>query len=254
MKQILTRVFRDSVKSALGGFGYEIHPTTIPSVIGGRHYAPLRPLASYSPWLDDHRFREIFERLRPHTLVDECRCYELWDLVGQAGHLTGSLLEVGVWRGGTGALIAHRAKLLPGAPTTYLCDTFAGVVKATNMDSTYRGGEHADTSEQHVRDLLSELAIDNAEILVGVFPDEHKETIANERFRFVHVDVDVYKSARDIVDFVWPRIAVGGVVAFDDFGFVACDGIAKLVEEYRGDRDKLVIYNLNGHGLVVKIA
>jgi len=54
------------------------------------------------------------------------------------------------------------------------------------------------------------------------------------------------------MDAVWPDLPVGGVVIFDDYGFDTTSGIAILVDQYRGDEDKLVIHNLNGHAVVVK--
>jgi O-methyltransferase len=137
-------------KRAIGALGYEVSHRIKPKVVGGKHYGPVRPVASYSPWLDDLEFATVFDRIKPNTLVDRLRCYELWELVSQLGHLSGNILEVGVWRGGTGALICRRAKNLPKNPIVYLCDTFKGVCKATDKDTSYSGGEHADTSEQLV--------------------------------------------------------------------------------------------------------
>ncbi len=58
--------------------------------------------------------------------MDKLRCYELWTLVAQSCKLSdGDILEVGVWRGGTGALIAKHIigwiweKLLPGGIIVY---------------------------------------------------------------------------------------------------------------------------------------
>ena len=39
---------------------------------------------------------------------------------------------------------------------------------------------------------------------------------------------------------------------FDDYGFPACPGVTKLVDEQRGLSDRMVLHNLNGHGIVVK--
>jgi O-methyltransferase len=47
---------------------------------------------------------------------------------------------------------------------------------------------------------------------------------------------------------------VGGVVVFDDYGFEVCAGIPPLIAEYRGNPDKVVLHNLNGHAVVVKIS
>jgi O-methyltransferase len=241
-------------KRAIDALGYEVRHRVKSKVVGGKHYGPVRPVASYSPWLDNADFSAIFDLIKPNTLVDRFRCYELWELVSQVGHLPGNLLEVGVWRGGTAALICRRAKELAKKPTVYLCDTFTGVCKATDKDSSYSGGEHADTSEQVVRDLLRDLGCENFKILTGIFPEDHLEALKNETFCFVHIDVDVYESAKDVFNFVWPRMPVGGMAVFDDFGFDTCDGIPILVAEYQGNRDKLVIQNLNGHAIIVKTA
>ena len=48
------------------------------------------------------------------------------------------------------------------------------------------------------------------------------------------------------------RLSPGGVAVFDDYGFPACPGVTKFVDEQRGLPDRLVFHNLNGHGIVVK--
>jgi O-methyltransferase len=76
--------------------------------------------------------------------------------------------------------------------------------------------------------------------------------MAKEKFCFVHIDVDVYQSAKETFEFAWPRMPAGAIAVFDDYGFMSCDGIPKLLAEYRGGAGKLVIHNLNGHAMVVK--
>jgi len=41
---------------------------------------------------------------------------------------------------------------------------------------------------------------------------------------------------------------------FDDYGFYSCSGVTRFVNAMIGQRDRLVIYNNNGHALVVKLA
>ena len=66
--------------------------------------------------------------------------------------------------------------------------------------------------------------------------------------------VDVYRSAKESVEWLWPRLVVGGMVVYDDYGFQQCEGITRFVNEQRGYTDRVVIYNLNGHGVIVKTA
>jgi O-methyltransferase len=212
------------------------------------------PLTTYAPWNSSTDFRAVWTAVRNNTLVDIFRCWELWQLVGQATKLSGSFIEVGVWRGGTGALIASAAKKNGIAAPLYLCDTFQGVVKAGIHDSAYKGGEHADTSIRTVEALMKSLGLTNYRIVEGIFPDATSHLIPeNERFRLCHIDVDVYDSARDIVDWVWNRIVPGGLIVFDDYGFEMCPGITRLVNEQMGMSDRLVFHNLNGHAIVMKL-
>jgi O-methyltransferase len=210
------------------------------------------PISTYAPWQVDVEFRRVRNAVRRHTLVDVWRSHELWSLVSELRDAPGAILEVGVWRGGSGALLAARATGLGLETTVYLCDTWTGVVKSGAVDTYYRDGKHDDASPKVVERLLERMQLCNVELLKGVFPDETGEQIAGEMFRMCHVDVDVYESASDVLDWVWPRLSPGGVVVFDDYGFPACPGVTQLVDEQRGRADRLVVHNLNGHGLVVK--
>lgn len=224
------------------------------STSGRRTYEPVLPRATYSPWNEDEEFQAVYRAIEGATLVDEYRCFELWKLIEQVSKLdAGWILEVGVWRGGTGALLARRAKDLGIGGMVLLCDTFSGVVKAGSEDSVYRGGEHADASRPAVEALVSRMGLDNVRILEGVFPEDTGHLAGDAAFRFCHIDVDVYQSAADVVDWVWDRLVPGGMIVFDDYGFKVCDGITKYVEAQMMSRDRLVIHNLNGHAIIIKL-
>jgi O-methyltransferase len=217
-------------------------------------HADIFPAATYSPWLSDSEFQRIFDVVQRRTLVDRYRCYELWQLVSEVAKLgEGDFLEVGVWRGGTGALIASKCQLLGIQNTVYLCDTFRGVVKAGERDPAYTGGEHADTTKEAVLELCERLMLDRVQVLEGVFPDDSGNLLRDRRFRFCHVDVDVYESARDITNWIWPRLVPGGVIIYDDYGFYSCSGITKFVNEVRRELDCIMMHNLNGHAVVIKL-
>ncbi len=219
----------------------------------GVSHSIVVPYATYSPWIDDAEFSETFKKIRLNSLVDIYRAYELWSLVRETSHLGGDILEVGVWRGGTGCLMAERARHLQPGATVFLCDTFKGVVKASGEDTRYQGGEHADTSMEVVRRLAEQMALANVELLEGIFPDATGDRIRDRRFSLCHIDVDVYESAKQVADWVWPRLAPGGALVYDDYGFPTCEGITTLVNERLQGRGAFNIHNLNGHAIVVKI-
>ncbi|WP_116090177.1 TylF/MycF/NovP-related O-methyltransferase [Sphingomonas crusticola] len=217
-------------------------------------YEKSYPNATYAPWLVDPDFQTTLAQVAHNTMVDHLRCFELWQLVEQATKLPGDIIEVGVWRGGTGCLMARRAQLLGSPAKVFLCDTFAGVVKAGGKDSIYVGGEHADTSAEIVQGLANMMGLANVELLTGIFPDDTAGRVADRQFSLCHIDVDVYDSARDVLEWVWPRMPVGGIVVYDDYGFDTCSGITRLVNERMAQPGTVALHNLNGHAVIVKTA
>jgi O-methyltransferase len=237
------------VQNGLRRFGLEVRRAHRSDA----EYSDVTPRAMYSPWNTDPEFRATFAQVEGHTLVDVYRCYELWSLTRELAGVPGALIEIGVWRGGTGAVIAKSASLTGIRDPVYLCDTFHGVPKAGERDPVYRGGEHADTSRSIVEDLLSRVGVGNATIVPGVFPEESGGKVPSTRFRLAHVDVDTYQSAKDCVEHLWPKLSAGGVVVFDDYGFDGLRGVREYADELRGRPNRLFVHNLNGHGLLVKL-
>ena len=222
----------------------------------GRVYPPgygtVEPVANYRPWDVSEEFQKVYQLVRDHTMVDVYRLWTLWRLCPQLP--AGAILEVGTWRGGSGVVLATAGG---EERSVYLADTFSGVVKAGVRDTYYRGGEHANTSVEIVRALLDRAGLQRVRLLVGVFPDNTAELIADETFALCHIDVDVYQSARDVLEWVWTRMAPGGVVVFDDYGFYGCEGVTALVEEIASGADEaddpfLVIPSLSGQAILVR--
>src|SRR5271157_3658618 len=231
MPMPLTRL-KDAVGCGFRGLGYQI--IALPKLATDRaRYQSIAPVATYAPWNSDEQFIATFQVIKRHSMVDLYRCWELWKLVEQSSKLQGSILEIGVWRGGTGALIAKKAALCGIAETVYLCDTFRGIVKGGVNDTYHQRGEHADTSKARVENLVyHQMKLTNACVLEGVFPEETAHLIKGQAscFRLCHIDVDVYESAKDIMHWIWKRMVPGGIVVFDDYGFCGCEGIVKFVD------------------------
>lgn len=210
-------------------------------------------LHRYAPWLTNDKFQEVYKRIKDYTLVDIYRCYELFDFVKRLENIEGDIIEIGVWRGGTSAVMATALQSENSKKNIFLCDTFSGVVKAGEFDIRYKGGEHSDTSDQLVKDLLVSLNLKNFQLLKGIFPEETGSVVENNTFSLCHIDVDVYQSAVDIITWIYPKLSKGGALVFDDYGFRGCNGITHLVNELRLQLDKwLFIYNLNGHAILIK--
>ncbi len=246
-------IIQKAIKNYYKRKGYEIVLRKYKLMEGDFPQSVVLPRATYSPWISDQDFQEVYQQVKTHTLVGIYRCYELWQLSKDLRSLDGDFIEVGAWRGGTGAIIAMAAQKYSKGSKTYICDTFEGVVKAGEKDNRYVNGEHADTSEEVVSNLLKGLNIENAEILTGMFPDDTGSFVKDRKFKFCHIDVDVYQGAKEITEWIWDKLVIGGTVVYDDYGFSGTQGVTKFVESQREMEDRIVIHNLNGHGVIVKI-
>jgi len=244
-------IMRDEYRESLHTFRRTLlaalRQVKLTSLRSGISHEQVVPVASYAPWRDDREFLAVYNRVSAHTLVDVYRCYELWSVARQLRGVRGNVLEVGVWRGGTAAVLAVASA---DASHLWLADTFEGVTKATPVDTSYVGGEHADTSEEIVRRLLAQMDVTQFTILKGVFPDATGARMDGAAIKLCHIDVDTYQSAKDVFMWVWPRLVTGGVVIFDDYGFWGCEGVTTAVNELRASH--FTLHNLNGHALVLK--
>ena len=189
----------------------------------GRRAAVLPPrghaLRSPRDGLSDLDLRSVAGRRRvpsrlprdpANTLVDVWRCHELWSLVGELREMPGAILEVGVWRGGTGALWRSAPRGLGLEDTVYLCDTWKGVVKTGEIDTYYRDGKHDDASKEIVDDAgQADGPRPTSSCSRGSSPTTPRSRSPIGTFRLCHCDVDVYESAKDVFDWVWPRLAPG---------------------------------------------
>ncbi|WP_419419010.1 TylF/MycF/NovP-related O-methyltransferase [Legionella sp. D16C41] len=207
--------------------------------------------ATYSPWHIDKQFLKVMQAVKSYTLLDNMRLYEIWQLANQVTNLPGHAIEVGSWQGGSGCLIASSLAQNNKETKVFLCDTFSGVVKASSRDLFYRGGELA-SNEQVVAELVKRMQLQNVTILPGIFPEETGAELEKYLFKFAHIDVDVYQSARDAFEWLFPRLTQGAIVVFDDYGFFSTNGIREYVDELQGRTDLIIIRNLNGQAVVIK--
>lgn len=181
---------------------------------------------AYQLWLADQSFMRVYNTLQGRTLVDVERCHILYQLAKRALNLPGAAAEIGVYKGGTALLLSEvfrRVKKL------YLFDTFEGMPECSDKDNFCTKGMFSDTSLESVRTFVG--TVGDVEFFQGVFP----QTVPAEAdgvFSFVHVDVDIYQSVKDCVDYFWPRLVPGGIMVFDDYGFPTCLGARRAVDEY----------------------
>jgi O-methyltransferase len=199
-------------------------------------------------WADDDIFLEIMKRVEGRTLVDIIRCYMLYQFAQQAVHLPGDVAEVGVYKGGTARLLAEAVGR--ASKRIHLFDTFRGMPATDPDKDIHKEGDFHDTSLAEVRSFLADLQ--NVQCYPGLFPDT-AGSIVGEVFSLVHVDVDIYKSVKECLNFFYPRMVSSGIMVFDDYGFVTCPGARQAVDEFFESKEEKPFYLPTGQCFIIKL-
>lgn len=175
--------------------------------------------------------REEDKDIIDNTLVDVPRLVKIEEYVKQTENLQGAICEVGVYRGGTALLIRRTTN-----KNLYLFDTFEGMPKVDSDKDLHHTGDFADTSEEHVRNLLG---TSNYLIFTGIYKGRFPETIpfnGDMKFSFVHIDVDIYQSVKDCLEYFYARMVKGGIICLDDVLEENCPGAAMAFNEFMADK------------------
>ena len=131
-----------------------------------------------------------------------------------AQRLGGELAEAGVFMGGSARLICA-AK---GAAPLHLFDVFETLHRDAPLSPgelavrAYFEGVHA--SLERVRALLAPYP--EVHFHPGLFPGS-AEAVADRRFSFVHLDLDLAEGTAEALEFFYPRLLAGGVLIGDDY-------------------------------------
>jgi hypothetical protein len=194
---------------------------------------------------------ELIGSLRPFTMTSPER---LWSLLGAVRHVVntnvaGDFVECGVWRGGS---VMAMAKELGSLGITdrriWLYDTFAGMTPPTSADIEAGSGVTAEEmmATTPVQDgdnvwCVAGRADVEANVRSTGYPFEQftfvegdvsrtlRQTVP-EKIALLRLDTDWYESTKTELEVLFPRLSVGGVCIFDDYGH--WQGARRAVDEY----------------------
>lgn len=222
----------------------------------GREYALAVPQGQriYMPWFGnsagDGGFTKLLAGIRAHgrLTVSPDRCYILHHYAREAARRwpDAPMAECGVYTGGTAELIGAS-----GPSMLHLFDSFVGMPgEAVPTRDYHVEGDFSDTSVEEVRRRLTGM---DCEFHIGFMPATFAEVAEVTGYSLVHVDVDIYTSVRDCIEWFWPRLVSGGVIVFDDYGFYPYrEAARRAVDEFMGDVPESVLALPTGQGVVVK--
>jgi O-methyltransferase len=174
-------------------------------------------------------------------------------------HLPGDFVECGVFRGDMTWMITQTVDLEAAGKRFYLYDTFAGLDPKYSseddfsdspaffrfIDQEYRSPD----IEAHVRRRFREKPY----VLVtkGVVPDILHD-VSPERIAFLHLDLNSPRAEQAALEFLFSRIAPGGIIIFDDYGWKQFQKQKENTDRAMAKLGHVILELPTGQGLVVK--
>jgi O-methyltransferase len=229
MKQLLRRVVRAS--------GFDI--------VRYRGAPPAKALPADVPEPD----REILARIGPYTMTSIERQLALIHAVRYVARhgIEGSIVECGVWRGGS-SMAAALTLLQEGQADRdlFLYDTFEGMTAPTDVDRTADGTParaHLEADRRKERywciagleDVRQNMAstgypAERLHFVQGPVERTLPACLPGGPLAVLRLDTDWYESTRHELVHLFPRLSRRGVLLIDDYGH--WQGARKAVDEY----------------------
>ena len=201
-------------------------------------------------WWADPAFNAYLTRFNEANGMNTDRRWMLYQLMRFAKDVPGDTAECGAYEG-AGSFMMCRMNALNSnlARQHHVFDSFEGLSAPAAIDGAHwRPGDLAVGLEQ-VSGNLAEFS--NVVLHKGWIPDRFPE-VADRRFAFVHIDVDLYQPTLDSVAFFYPRMSEGGIILCDDYGFTSCPGATEAINEFLADKPERMISLSCGGGFMIK--
>ncbi|MBN2118087.1 MAG: class I SAM-dependent methyltransferase [Anaerolineales bacterium] len=193
---------------------------------------------------------DILRGVKDYTMTSPERIFAVLEAVRYVlkSNLPGSIVECGVWRGGTMMAIARLLCMHERFDKElYLFDTFEGMTLPAEVDIDFRGRKartlflarkrtgdssvwcYAPVSE--VQANLETIGYPRGKVhcVVGKVEDTIPQH-APEEISILRLDTDWYESTKHELVHLFPRLVKGGVLIIDDYGH--WQGARKAVDEY----------------------
>jgi hypothetical protein len=243
---------------------WRLHPRMVLRRLRERDDAPdatpHQPARSHAFPLDfEESDVELCRRVAPYTMTTPPRLYALVRAVEylHARDVPGALVECGVWRGGSMMAVALTLLRLGAADRDlYLFDTFAGMTEPTPEDVKHTGEHAADLLARDSRDsdtwAIASLDEVRAAVLGTGYPVERvhfvegrvEDTVpvrAPDEIALLRLDTDWYASTKHELVHLFPRLARGGVLILDDYGY--WQGARQAIDEYIAENEVTILLN-----------
>jgi O-methyltransferase len=145
-------------------------------------------------------------------------------VLGTISKVPGAFGEVGVWQGNLFTRLCKAAAI--SGRTAFAFDSFVGMDTPSEFDggvkSTYPKGRFSIGGVVSFDAILKQNACTSYQLFDGYIPEcfsKFDTSHASVKFSFLYIDVDHYEPTKKAIEWGFEKVAVGGVIGFDDFWY-----------------------------------
>lgn len=198
-------------------------------------------------WWADPWFNQYLERFGEVDGFNTQRRWMVYQLLRICEAIEGDTAECGAYEGAGSYLIcAMRGSM---RKTHHVFDSFEGLSTPSKKDGVYWQPGAMARGEDIVSNNLRDF--DNVVLYRGWIP-ERFGLVADRKFSFVHIDVDLYEPTKASLEFFYPRLALGGIILCDDYAFSTCPGATQACDEFTSGLAESFIALDCGGGFLIK--
>lgn len=174
--------------------------------------------------------------------------------------LRGSIVECGVWRGGSMALVARKLlKMNEANRKLFLFDTFEGMSEPTTLDKNVIVSEDAkklleEADKMQGNNVWCYSTLDEVKnnLVATGYPQDHifyfKGMVENtlpedsiDDIALLRLDTDWYESTKHELETLYDKLVPGGILIIDDYGHWS--GAKKAVDDFFAEREIVPFMN-----------
>lgn len=158
--------------------------------------------------------------------------------------------ECGVFRGSSLVACARLARAAGQRVAFTGFDTFCGLPSLSETDRSFDPTPAAlgpkplfsDTSVATVQKLLDDHGVaENVTLVPGLFADTLK-AMPERRYRFVHIDCDLYEPHFECLEYFYSRTEKQGVIFFDDYHSVEFPMARAAIDRFLAGRPETLLH------------
>jgi Macrocin-O-methyltransferase (TylF) len=165
----------------------------------------------------------------------------LIEVIETTKSLSGAIADCGVYKAASTIGMALYITQHGIQKPIYAFDSFQGFQPESVIKDLQLGGvqdedrhEHgfSDTTLDEVKSKIRRFGINNIHLVPGYFNQSFKTFPRDVTFSLAHLDVNLYDSYRECLEFFYPRIEHGGIILFDEYNDPPWPGCNKAVDEF----------------------